>query len=161
MSSLTAQVNDKLYQARLLLEMLQPQEGGYPDGVTVRALESSVVLQMDIAKDLFITEVADSCQIKQPSLSLQQLSNCLASEGRSHAVVETLLVLAQDPQSWLSQLYAVVASVRQGHSVNKAMKTQVTGALVVTDVIERIDLSTLLLAFTDFTAEQRTYMSEW
>ena len=160
MSSKAALVNEKHYQAKLILALLAEQDtNALSYAAQVKAVESSAVLLMHSAFMLFLAELAESCQIKQSCLSVESLAQALAEEGRSHAVVETLLVLQAQQKSWLHELLSAQQKVSLGLAVNEVNKT--THALQFSDISEEIDVNALLQQFTSFVQQQRSFLSEW
>ena len=154
MSSVAAKVNEKHYQARLLLAMSDNCELPAQHA----ALEAAACLLLSSSYRLFIQEVADSCQLSASFSGAHKLHAALLTQQRSHAVVETLLELEADNESWLARLLAGEIRLDQGEPLNKK---HAANALVLQEISQTCDVADTLSLFTDFVGAQRSFLSEW
>ncbi len=160
MSSKASLVNEKHYQAKLLLQTAASvTSSDAAETAQIKALQASAILLMHTALQLFVEEVADSCQIKQTLPTIQSLADALAQEQRSHAVVETLLELEADPKNWLSEIKRWHHKVLTGQSLSLTEVQR--GFIAVQDVEADQGIEACLQAFTAFVLSQRSYLSEW
>lgn len=158
-ASIASQVNERLYHARLLVEMreaLDSSEVQYR--ARQKALSLAAVAALIKAYQLFIQELAESCKITAAVYNSQSLADALAEEQRSHAVVQTLLALEAEPQSWLSELLATHANP-SAFSLS-AQKTTNANMIALSQNAD-IDLSLVIKQFTDFVDGQRDFLQEW
>lgn len=160
MSSLAAKVNEKHYQCRLVLAEsmgLDPQRGEYQ--AQKQALEQSCCLLLGIAYQLFLEEIAHSCQIKDMVYHLKDLKAILENEERSHPVIDTLLILETTKGSWLNQLQNAIECCHGGNRLISSRSNNV--AILASDLQQSFDIQDCLISFVDFVAQQRSYLAEW
>lgn len=161
-ASLTGRVNQQLYHAELLLTLRNELD---QDAMAYRAqsqaLNDAALSALYSAYRLFLLEVADACQLRQQPESLETLIQLLDQEDRSHAVVNTLSVLAHQDESdnWLQHLLQQQQTLVGQAVVYKAPAT--TGLIAVTEIHAAMDTQDCVAAFKAFIAEQREYLQEW
>ncbi|NRB41952.1 MAG: hypothetical protein HRU20_26340 [Pseudomonadales bacterium] len=159
--SSAALVNEKHYQVKLLLELLAAQDKTCATyAAQLKSIEAACVLLLEAGFSLFLNEVAASCQLKDNFSSVVHLQHALHDEQRSHAVVETLLELQADTQSWLYLLQSAAQKVHQGLAVNKPV-VKSAQTLQFQDAGEGLELAHCLQEFTAFVEAQRSFLSEW
>ncbi|CAA0106670.1 Uncharacterised protein [BD1-7 clade bacterium] len=159
--SLAARVNEKLYHAGLLLALTGSEDAAAK--ARHQAQQFAAGAMLEAAYRLFILEVAESCQIRQVVMNAGELKAMLAQESRSHAVVETLLSLEADDNSWLSSLhreYEVFVAGEQG-SASVAASIDNNTQLISLDVTQHFDAQTVLDDFKAFVGAQREFLQEW
>ena len=109
MAQWLAHSNQKLYQARLLLEASEQMEeesqqpGSYSDVpvAMISAMQESVLFQLVLAYQSYLHELADIAQYRDEFYSLSQLlENVTVATGE----MTELKQLESDSFSWLSQL---------------------------------------------------------
>ena len=162
MSSKAALVNEKHYQAKLLLQLLDvcdPQ--AYTAPAQIKAVEAAAVELLSIGLQLFFAEIAESCQLQGQYHSVYELQQGLADDKRSHAVVDTLVELSESHGSWLARLQSAHSRVAQGGGVNKPVSSKHALALQIQDVSEGLVVQECQQAFSAFVLEQRTFLGEW
>jgi hypothetical protein len=105
--------NQKLYQARLLLEsydLALEQDSG----ALVGALQESVLFQLVLAYQSYLHEIAEIAQFREDFYSLSQL---LESAPVMTGEMTELQQLEADDFSWLSQLQAAFHQCSQKNAV--------------------------------------------
>lgn len=158
--SAAACVNEKLYHVSLLLQLAdQTDHHNVVDAARHLALQHAAVNALYTAFQLFLQEVAESVKLRQPVQTLAQLREILQQDGRSHAVPETLNVLAAEPQSWLSALFraqqgTLFADVAERHHDHDPLAVK-----VISD--SEMATADILSAFQQFVLQQRDYLQEW
>lgn len=109
MAQWLGQTNQKLYQARLLLDQLE----GLADATEAStsayrlALQDSILFQMVLAYQSYLHEIAEIAQCRDDFQSLQQL---IQSVPVATGEMTELNQLEIDDFSWLSQLMAAFSS---------------------------------------------------
>lgn len=95
--------NQKLYQARLLLEAFEAAEQESEQGVTAlfNALQESVIFQLIMAYQSYLHELAEIAQYREEFVSLSQL---LETVSVATGEMTELRQLETDDFSWLSKL---------------------------------------------------------
>lgn len=94
--------NQKLYQARLLLDYQEQFEAESPiDSVLNAALQESILFQLALAYQSYLHEVAELAQYREEFGSLQQLLDLAPIQ--TGEMIE-LRKLELDTHSWLSQM---------------------------------------------------------
>ena len=162
MSSQASLVNEKLYQAKLLLQLLDRRnDDSLSYAAELRAVEAAAVELLCVGLQLFIDEIAESCQLKDRYYNVYQLQQALIEEERSHAVVETLVELADADNNWLPSLLAAHNRVFNGAAVNKTQKPTSAQAIQFQDVSAGLDVIASVNAFSDFVLQQRAFLGEW
>lgn len=160
MTAYAGRVNQKHYHAALLLAL----QAGLDDQDSVararyQALEEAALDALLHAWRLFLLELAQSCQIAVPVQALEQLVQALGGQDRSHAVVNTLLTLQAEPQSWLRQLL----DGENGKWLERppAVSRKAGNLLLSSDAMVTMPLQAILQQFQDFVIEQREFLQEW
>lgn len=158
-ASLSGTVNQHVFHAKLLLEVIDElgEQSAFRK-IKVQALESSAISALYRAFQSFLIEVADSCQIKSTMTSLGQFEQLLASEGRSHAVVNSLRVLMDKP-SWLSSLSKAFDELLTDMPTPDAIAS--ANLITLSDISEHIDTAQMIQQFEDFVSVQREFLQEW
>lgn len=101
--------NQKLYQARLLLEVYE-LAGEQGNSALLDALQESVLFQLVLAYQSYLHEVAEIAQFRDEFYSLSQLlENASVVTGE----MTELQQLESDDFSWLSQLQAAFQQCSQ------------------------------------------------
>ena len=166
-ANLPSLVNQQLYHAKLLLNMVGEQDKQalhYRAGV--QALLNGAVQAVYLAYQGFLSEVAISCQIKEPCLSLQALNAALESEGRSHAIVSNLNALLAlgssfvQEANWLQHLLNAHAKVFQVAPAKPNRNSQLIIQALGND-LDPQGLADILQNLTHFIDSQRDYLQEW
>lgn len=153
-ASLSAKVNQQCYFAELLLSQVEQLDAKAAQQQTLKlALEQSVLGAMFLAYQGFVQELAQSCQIKQPVDSIEQLDQYLRQEQRSHAVVHNLLELTKS-NTWLSQLID-----RFDKRLQAVPKQNTQPQLIASS--EQYELPEILVQLQDFISQQREFLQEW
>jgi hypothetical protein len=93
--------NQKLYQARLLLENQEQVEESASDSVLAVALQESVLFQLVLTYQSYLHEVAEIAQYRDSFTSLQHLMEMVAV---ATGEMTELRQLELDDFSWLRQL---------------------------------------------------------
>lgn len=109
MSQWLGQTNQKLYQARLLLDELEAvaDEEKARSNAFQLALQESILFQMILAYQSYLHEIAEVAQSRDDFQSLQQLIQAVpVATGE----MTELNQLESDDFSWLSQLMAAFSS---------------------------------------------------
>jgi hypothetical protein len=168
-ANLASLVNQQLYHAQLLLDMMNlqdPQQLHYR--AAKQALLNAAVQATFLAYQGFLAETADSCQLKSHFDTVQQLQMALQSEGRSHAIVSNLSALLTDgadfhqQDSWLQQLISAEAGLLQAAPAKSAPKKQANMIIQVQkDTLDEQAVSSILLELKQFIDAQRDYLQEW
>lgn len=160
MASFASLVNQKHYHASLLLAMQgRLDKHGSCFRAEYQALEDAAVDALLTAWQLFLCEVAESCQINTPVTSLDELTLQLQAQHRSHAVVQTLESLQTDATSWLSHLIHAGESKLEGKAYAAGLKQP--DMLAVTDMTSVMEVGEILQQFQGFVTEQRDFLQEW
>lgn len=127
MSQWLGQTNQKLYQARLLMEQLDglgESSNGSESAIAI-ALQESILFQMVLAYQSYLHEVAEIAQCREEFQSLQQLIQAVpVATGE----MTELNQLEMDDFSWLSQLLAAFSSCSQTEAYQ--MKTANNSSLI-------------------------------
>lgn len=93
--------NQKLYQARLLIEAHEQAEQSNDSSVLTLALQESVLFQLVLAYQSYLHEIAEIAQCREPFNSLTQLISMVpVATGE----MTELNQLEADSFSWLSQM---------------------------------------------------------
>lgn len=102
MAEWLSQTNQKLYQARLLLDALDASEQSEnsPAALTL-AMQESVLFQLMLAYQSYLHEIAELAQCREVVVSLTQL---IDSTPTVTGEMRELKKLEDDDFSWLSQL---------------------------------------------------------
>ncbi|CCK75869.1 MAG: hypothetical protein KBT75_18145 [Oleispira antarctica] len=95
--------NQKLYQARLLLENQEQAEQSATGSVLSMALQESVLFQLVLSYQSYLHEIAEIAQCRDSFSSLQQL---IESVPVPTGEMTELRQLEIDDFSWLSQLHS-------------------------------------------------------
>jgi hypothetical protein len=101
MAEWLAHSNQKLYQARLLIEKQEQAEQSADESVLSVALQEAVLFQLVLAYQSYIHEIAELAQYRDTIISLQQL---IDSVPVATGEMTELRQLENDKFSWLSQL---------------------------------------------------------
>lgn len=102
MASWLSHSNQKLYQARLLLDSLQQAEScETTQPALITALQESVVFQLVLAYQSYLHELAEIAQCRDSFISLSQLMEITQVPTGE---MKELQKLENDSFSWLSQL---------------------------------------------------------
>lgn len=102
MASWLGHSNQKLYQARLLLDSLKFAElSETTPAASILALQESVLFQLVLAYQSYLHEIAEIAQCRDDFLSLSQL---LVLTNVPTGEMKELQKLESDSFSWLSQL---------------------------------------------------------
>ncbi len=128
MSQWLGQTNQKLYQARLLLDELDSlsQDGvrSVPPAFSL-ALQDSVLFQLILAYQSYLHEIAEVAQCRDEFQSLHQL---IQSVPVATGEMTELDQLEQDDFSWLSQLMSAFSSCSQVEAYQ--VKSQASSSLI-------------------------------
>jgi hypothetical protein len=109
MTQWLGQTNQKLYQARLLIDQLDGlgDSSSTIDNAYALALQDSILFQMVLAYQSYLHEIAEIAQCREEFQSLQQLIQIVpVATGE----MTELNQLELDDFSWLSQLMAAFSS---------------------------------------------------
>jgi hypothetical protein len=118
MAQWLAHSNQKLYQARLLLETLgqfnedasQQDSGKHSSAALIDAMQESVLFQLVLAYQSYLHELAEIAQYREEFYSLSQLlENVTVATGE----MTELSQLEFDNFSWLSQLQSAFQQCSQ------------------------------------------------
>lgn len=94
--------NQKLYQARLLIENLEQVEQSAAGSVLSLALQESVLFQLSLGYQSYLHEISEIAQCRESFNSLQQL---MAFVPVATGEMTELSQLESDGFSWLSQMH--------------------------------------------------------
>lgn len=110
--------NQKLYQARLLLDNLQLAETSSSTSALISALQESVLFQLALAYQSYLHEVAEIAQCRDSFSSLTQLIDLVPI---ATGEMKELNKLEADSFSWLSQMLTAFGNCAEKDPVvNKA-----------------------------------------
>ena len=107
MAEWLGQTNQKLYQARLLIDAYDEQVDG---SVLKDALYEGILFQLSLAYNAYLHELAAAVQCHEAFDSLTQL---LSVTRLATGEMKELALLQQDSFSWLSQLFNAIESCGQ------------------------------------------------
>jgi len=105
--------NQKLYQARLLLENQEQAERQGAPAALLSALQEAVVFQLILAYQSYLNEVAEIAQCREEFYSLQQLIDLVPVATGEMTELRQLEV---NDFSWLSQLQVAFQACSQKDS---------------------------------------------
>lgn len=106
--------NQKLYQARLLIEQQEQAEQSAAGSVLSMALQESVLFQLLLSYQSYLHEIAEIAQCREPFGSLEQL---LSLVPVATGEMKELNQLETDDFSWLNQMQAALAACYQKDTV--------------------------------------------
>lgn len=162
MAQWLAHSNQKLYQARLLLENLEQvseQEGeqGIPTAL-LSALQESVIFQLILAYQSYLHELAETAQYREEFYSLSQL---LEKAPVATGEMTELQQLESDDFSWLSQLQSAFDQCGQKDSVTTPKAASSPQMIQLQDTTEStLPLRTWYQELTDIIDLQRNNRQE-
>ena len=156
-ASLSGLVNQHLFHAKLLLEIADSLTDESFKAAKIAALENSAVVALERTVNAFVLEVADSCQVKEGITDLHSLDAALNAEGRSHAVVSSLVELSQNP-SWLSELEQQSLSlVSKSPNITKHSNQMIA----LSEASMAMDIGQMIEECEAFITTQREFLQEW
>lgn len=133
MSQWIGSTNNKLYQARLLLDLIPTVQ----EPALQQALEESVLYQLRDTWLAYLHELAEAANYRGPVASFAQL---LEATPLVTGEMRELQNLADDSFSWLATLLVRVEQIAQPKARPKADPKAFMHAPVVDEIAQRIDL---------------------
>ncbi len=167
-ANLASLVNQQLYHAQLLLNMIEQQDAqALHYRAAKQALLNAAVQAVYLAYQGFLAETAESCQLKESFSSIEALDAALVAEGRSHAIVSNLKALTASSefkrdQNWLQQLLKAHSGILQ--AAPSKPSSNLTTQLIIQATHTGFDHQNIQLILEDLKAfidVQREYLQEW
>ena len=157
MAEWLAHSNQKLYQARLLIEKQEQAEQSADEPVLSIALQESVLFQLVLAYQSYLHEIAELAQYRDTITSLQQL---IDSVPVATGEMTELRQLENDKFSWLSQLLTAFDYCSQKEN-RPAAPQQNAGMIQIFDqTSQSLPLRDWFQALTDIIDLQRNNRQE-
>ena len=128
MSEWIGHTNQKLYQARLLIEAIEAE----PQRPLTQALEESVLMQLWWAYQSYLHELASLVRCESHFDSLSEL---VAASSPVLGEMKELQHLESDTFSWLSNLSSALTSVQQPNK-SSVMRPAAAGAVQIISTVD-------------------------
>lgn len=157
MAEWLAHSNQKLYQARLLIEKQEQAEQSADESVLSIALQESVLFQLVLAYQSYLHEVAELAQYRDTITSLQQL---IDSVPVATGEMTELRQLENDKFSWLSQLLTAFEYCGQKENRPPAPQKNVGMIQIFDQTSQSLPLRDWFQALTDIIDLQRNNRQE-
>lgn len=138
-----SRVNQRLLQAKFLLQQAQVQSQELLSPIQIEALINSVLWHLQSSLQFYIRELAGYSKLKNAWQlnSFAELSKLLTLEGKSSQSLDEILALQNESGSWLNRLQTALNDLSQSEAPQPEAKAFIVDEKVESNQIPLVDLS--------------------